>query len=81
MSYLADVKRKLRETFDQALEYAWEDMETALKSSYRNGYEAGVKAAKEGSVEPSTKPGTARRWKGRGTTAGAEEEGSDVSGT
>ena len=64
MSYLADVKKQLRETLDQAFDYLWEDVEAALKSSYKNGYAAGQKDAKEGGNTPE-QPTTAprRQWR------------------
>ena len=64
MSYLADVKKNLRGIFDEAFDFAWEEAERALKTSYKNGYEAGQKDAKEGgsTTEPtSTTP--RRQWR------------------
>jgi hypothetical protein len=64
MSYLADVKKQLKDIFDEAFGFAWEEMEKALKTSYKNGYEAGQKDAKEGSSpteQPSATP--RRQWR------------------
>ena len=48
MSYLADVKKSLRNIFDEAFDFIWDEAQKELRQSYRNGYDAGVKASKEG---------------------------------
>jgi hypothetical protein len=64
MSYLADVKKQLRETFDQAFDFMWEDVQAALRSSYKNGYAAGQKDAKEGASTPEqSTAGPRRQWR------------------
>ena len=64
MSYLADVKKQLKATHDEAFGYMWEDIEKALKQSYRNGYDEGVKESNDGKTEPA-KSDSPRRWRGR----------------
>lgn len=75
MSYLADVKKQLRETLDQAFDYLWEDVEAALKSSYKNGYTAGQKDAKEGGATSEQPSQPARRQWRRGSRPAAPEGG------
>ncbi len=76
MSYLADVKKSLREIFDEAFDFVWQDVEKSLKQSYRAGYDAGAKAAKEGDTgtEQAASTTPRRQWR-RGSRQPSPEGG------